>query len=205
MVKRMMKLLWVGGAILLAVGGTAMASNMGFKFVPNLVDVDPLIYDISIPINNNYVDLKSIFDDIAASVCTPGGVTVFDPAQNLCAWTGPFSCNTPYVDGQGIRVSVAGASCATWVIVGSHNPAFAFNLATIDPDIYDIAVPYHTTTTDLKSLFSEIPGAAGVTVFDTSQNICSWTGAFSCNTPIVIGTGYRVSVTAPVLYTASHY
>ena len=112
-----MKLLWVAGAILLAVGGAAMASNMGFKFVPNIQLVDPNIYDVSIPLNNNYVTLQSIFDDINASAgCTALSVTSFGNSpvpQTACAWVGSFSCNQPLDIGQAVRVTV-GVANSTW-------------------------------------------------------------------------------------------
>lgn len=204
MVKHM-KLLWVAGAILLAVGGIAVASNMGFKFVPNIATGDPEIYQVAIPLNNNYTTLSSIFNDISASAgCSAAQVTFFNPDQSSCSWTGSFTCDQPYAPGQGLRISTIGA-CTGWVIVGSHNPAFAFSLP-LDPNIADIAVPYHTTKTDLAGLFAEIgPNAAQVTKFNPDQSSCSWTGAFTCNAPVTIGEAYRVSVTAATSYTPSHY
>lgn len=200
------KLLWVLGAILLAVGGAALASNMGFKFVPNIATADPDVYDVSLPLNNNYTDLASIYNDINGSAgCSAASVTVFNPDQSACAWTGPFSCNTAVASGQGIRVTTGGA-CTGWVIVGSHNPAFSFSFPTADPDIYDVSVPYHTTKTDLAGLFSEIPNAYSVTVFNPDQSACAWTGPFSCNTTLTIGQGVRVTVSpAGTPWTPSHY
>ena len=205
MTKRV-KLLWVMGAILLAVGGAALASNMGFKFVPNIATADPDIYEISIPLNNNYTDLASIFNDINASAgCSAAGVTVFAPDQSQCSWTGSFSCNQAYTAGTGVRVSTYG-TCTGWVIVGSHNPSFAFSFGLADPNIYDVSLPYHTTKTDLAGLYTEIPNAAGVTKINPDQSLCSWTGAFSRNTTITIGEAYRVSVTvAGTTWTPSHY
>ena len=60
MVKHM-KLMGVAGAILLVVAGAAVASNMGFKFTANIATGDPDIYDISIPLNNNYTTLESVY------------------------------------------------------------------------------------------------------------------------------------------------
>src|ERR1043166_7534269 len=118
-----MKLLWVAGAILLAVGGAAMASNMGFKFVPNIQLGDPNIYDVSIPLNNNYTTLQSVYDDINASAgCTALSVTTFGNSpvpQTACAWVGDFTCNAALNPGQAVRVTTAG-TCTGWVIVGSH-------------------------------------------------------------------------------------
>lgn len=204
MVKHM-KLMGVAGAILLVVAGAAVASNMGFKFTANIATADPDIYDISIPLNNNYTSLQAIFDDINASAgCAAAGVTIFSPDQSTCAWIGAGSCNAPYLPGQGIRVSTLGP-CTAWVIVGSHNPSFIYNFALADPNIYDIALPYHTTRTTTETLFNEIPNCAAVTKFAPDQSTCAWIGAGSCNTAIAIGDAYRVSVLAPSSWTPSHY
>jgi len=204
--KKHMKLLWIAGAILLAVGGAAVASNMGFKYAANLPTADPDIYDVSIPLNHNYTTLSSIFDDINTSPgCTAASVTVFNPDQSSCTWNGPFSCNTAYNSGQGIRVTVGGP-CTGWIIVGSHNPSFQYAFPTNDPDIYDVSVPYHTTQTSLAGLYSEIPNAASVTIFNPDQSSCTWNGPFSCNVALSIGQGVRVTVTTDgTLWTPSHY
>ena len=108
MVKHM-KLMGVAGAILLVVAGAAVASNMGFKFTANIATGDPDIYDVSIPLNNNYTSLQGIYDDISASSgCTASSVTIFAPDQSSCSWIGAGSCNAPYNPGKGIRVTTAG-------------------------------------------------------------------------------------------------
>lgn len=204
MVKHM-KLMGVAGAILLVVAGAAVASNMGFKFTANIATGDPDIYDVSIPLNNNYTSLQGIYDDISASSgCTASSVTIFAPDQSSCSWIGAGSCNAPYNPGKGIRVTTAGA-CTAWIIVGSHNPSFLYSFPTVDPDIYDIALPYHTTRTTTETLFNEIPNAASVTKFAPDQSTCSWIGAGSCNTTIAIGDAYRVSVSAASTWGPSHY
>lgn len=207
MVKHL-KLLWVAGAILLAVGSAAVASNMGFKFVPNIATGDPDIYHVSFPFNNNYVTLFDVFNDIDSSPgcdADGGGVTQFGSDQSTCAWTGPLTCNQAIVAAGGLRVSVAPSiPCTGWVVVGSHNPALAINV-TIDPLIFDLSTPYHTTKTDLAGLFGEIPSAAQVTRFATDQSTCSWTGPLTCNAPVTIGESYRISATAASSYTPSHY
>jgi hypothetical protein len=201
-----MKLLWVAGAILLAVGGAAMASNMGFKFVPNIATHDPDIYPISIPFNNNYPTLSSIFNDISASPgCTAASVALFAADQSSCTWTGGFTCDAPYPSGRGVIVTVS-AGCTGWVIVGSHNPSQVINFPVPDPGIQDVSVPYHTTQTDIAGLFAEIPNAASVGIFNPDQSSCVWTGNFTCNTALQIGTGVRVTVSvAGTNWTPSHY
>jgi hypothetical protein len=190
---------------LLAAVGTALASNMTFKVVPNIATGDPDIYDIAHPWNNNYALLSDVFEDISASPgCTAASVTIFNPDQSSCTWSGPFCCNAPIPKAVGIRVTTIGP-CHGWVIVGSHDPVFAFNFATADPDIYFVAVPYHTTAMNLSDLFDEIPNAASVAAYDTDQSTCTWTGNFSCNQPLQIFQGVRVTVKAPGTWRPEHY
>lgn len=202
------KMLWVMGAILLMIGGVAVASNMGFKFVPNIATADPEVYWISIPLNNNYTDLASIYNDITAE-CPNGAAQAVrvHPDQSQCIWNGPFSCNEPYLPGEAVYVSTAVSGCTTWVIVGSHNPSFVYNFPTADPDIYTISVPYHTTLTDIAGLYNELgPNALQVVRVHPDQSQCIWNGPFSCNEPITIGEGYYVSVSvAGTTWTPSHY
>lgn len=200
------KLLWIAGAVLLVIGGAAVASNMGFKFVPNIATADPEVYWISIPLNNNYGDTQDIYDDITAE-CPNGAasVTQIAPDQSACTWAGAFTCNDVFAPGEAVLVSTAATGCTSWVIVGSHNPSFVYNFATADPDVYPVSIPYHTTMTDLAGLYTEI-GAASVTRVDPTQAACTWAGAFTCNAPVTIGEAYIVTVGTPgTTWTPSHY
>lgn len=205
------KLVGVTCAILAALGGVAMASNMGFKFVPNLNQGDPKIFDISVPDNNNYTSTKAIFDDISASAgCSAASVITFDVDQNACTWLGlPGGCVTTGFNttqkGIGVRVSTNGP-CTGWVIVGSHDPTLAHAFTLTDPKIYDFSLAYHTTRTTTKALFDEIGVAASVTGFDPDQTACTWLGLpGGCVEPITIGKSYFVTVGSPVNYIESHY
>ena len=216
MTKRM-KLLWVAGAVLLAVGGAAMASNMGFKFVPNIANGAPAVYDISIPLNNNYTTLRSIFDDINASAgCSAAAVINFNNSPigtGSCTWAGPFTCDSTYHKGESVWVKVAAStSCTGWVVVGSHDPSFQFSFTQNQPARYEVSVPYHTTETSLASLYAEIPSCSSVDAAGNgtspAQTHCTWAGPFTCNQPLSIGQGVAIKVnspTLPVQWTPSHY
>lgn len=122
--KRRHELLVMGSALLLAIGGVAIAAT-GYKYVLNMPLGDPEFYDVSIPPINIYTDLVSIFNDINGSPGCPiaeGGVTGFLPDGSLCSWTGPFSCNRPFRPGEGIRLSFGPGGCSGWVIVGGSGP-----------------------------------------------------------------------------------
>ena len=202
-----MKRLLAAGVILLAVGGTVVASNMAFKVVWPIATGDPDIYDISLPWNNNYAKLSDIFNDISASSgCAAASVTHFNPDQSSCSWIGPGSCEIVVNEkGANIRVTTSGP-CGAWVIVGSHDPNAVFTFAQADPSIYGVSVPYHTTAMDLAGLYNDIPNAASVTVFSPDQSSCSWIGPGGCNMPLTLGQGVRVTVgLAGTTWKPSHY
>ena len=66
--------LWVAGALLLAVSGAAVASNMGFKFVPNLNQTNKT-FTVSLPLNQNYANASAVFNDSPPrTACTASAV-----------------------------------------------------------------------------------------------------------------------------------
>jgi hypothetical protein len=187
-------------------GGLVLASNMTFKFVPAIPTADPQVYDVSIPLVNNYANLADIFNDIDSSPgCLAAQVTVFNPDQSTCSWTGSLSCNQPYQPGQLVRVSVFSAGCSGWVIVGAHNPGFSYSFPTADPDVYGVSIPYHTTAMNLSDLFNEIPNCMEVVKYNPDQSSCAYTGPMSCDAPVGVGEAYHVSVSAPGSWVPQHY
>src|SRR4029453_16475312 len=119
--------LWVAGALLLAVSGAAVASNMGFKFVPNLNQTNRT-FTISLPLNQNYTNASAVFPDIPAG-CAAAKVERIVPSTGGATrqtWTSVGGTNFPIAKGEGYIVEV-GVSCTNWVIVGSHDPAFVYN------------------------------------------------------------------------------
>lgn len=202
--------LCVVALLALFIVGAAVAGNMTFKFVPSLIDQDPGIYKISLPLMNQYTDLASVFNDISGSAgCTAGGVSTFLPDQSSCTWNGPYSCNRPIVKGEGITVSVLGGPCTDWIIVGGHDLDFTYSFALSDPNIYEISVPLHTTAMALSDLCDDIPQCAAVTQFNPDQTSCTYNGFFSCDAPIKVGEAYRLSVnpapSLPATWTPSHF
>jgi hypothetical protein len=185
----------------------AVASNVGFKFVPAIGSSDPDVFDISLPYFNNYTTNASIFDDINTSPgCDALQVTTFFADQSSCSWTGPWSCNKPYTVGDGIRISVAAPGC-TWVIAGSSDPSFsfAFTAAQVDPKIRFVSLPYHNTYLYLSDVFNDLPNAAQVTRFHPDQTSCSYTGPTSCDEAIERQDALVISVLAAGSWTPKHY
>jgi hypothetical protein len=196
----------VAASLSICVCGLVLASNMSFKVVPSIPTADPDVYDISLPLVNNYTDLASVFNDINASAgCEAAQVTVFNSDQTSCSWTGPFSCNTALQPGEGVRVSTVSAGCSGWVIVGAHNPAFVYGFSIVDPGIYHMSIPYHTTALTLGDIFNSIPGAVEVCKFNPDQTSCCFTGLVSCDDTVEYWKAYRISVTAPTTWVPPHY
>lgn len=207
-----MKLLVVG-ALVLAVGGTVLASNMGFKFVPNLNQAGK-DFTISLPINNNYTNADSIFQDVNASGCAAAKVERINPSTggtSRTTWVGFGSAadNFSVAKGQGYIVTTAG-NCTTWVVVGSHDPTYVYNFAQAGKD-YLTSIPYHTTATVANDLFTGIPNCAKVERINPSLGATSrttWVGFGSAadNFPVAIGQAYIVAVgVAGVNWTPAHY
>jgi len=206
MVKRMK--LWVAGALLLAVGGTVVASNMGFKFVPNLNQTGKT-FTISLPLNNNYTNASSVFNDINASC--PGAPQLVErmvPSAGGTVredWNGTgtdFTVNS----NEGLIV-VVNPTCTSWVIVGSHNPAYVYTFAQAGKN-YLTSIPYHTTATVANDLFTSIPSAVLIERITPTAGggiRQSWNGT-GVDFPVTIGESYVVVVgTAGTNWTPSHY
>lgn len=179
------RLLCIAGAILMAVAGVALASNMGFKHVHGLPLADPNIFDISFPLNNSLFpndtfDLVRVFDSVIGACC-PGGVqvqcvqggpspccdaaaTIFKEDQTSSTWTGPGGFTSVAIpEGASVRVSVKLGDpnnpiggCSTWEIAGTHDPNFGITFPLSDPNFFFVSVPYHTTSLTIGGLCYEI-------------------------------------------------
>lgn len=206
MVKRMK--LWVAGALLVGVGGSVVASNMGFKFVPNLNQGNPKIFTISLPLNNNYTNAESVRADIAGT-CSPAKIARVNPNQSQTTWvgTGLPTDNFAIVKGQGYILATNG-TCTNWVVVGSHDPAYVYSFPQANPSIYLTSIPYHTTATVAEDLRTSIPSAAKIARINPNQSQTTWvgTGLPTDNFSVVIGEAYIVAVnTAGTTWTPAHY
>lgn len=205
--------LWVVGALMLVVGGSVIASNMGFKFVPNL-NLSAKSFAVSLPINNNYTNADSVFTDINASGCAAAKVEKVIPSsgassRNTWVGFGTAAQNFTIAKGEGYIVEV-NSSCTNWVIVGSHDPVFQYNFALANRS-YLVSVPYHTTATVANDLFLSIPSASKVERIIPSNGASSrntWVGFGTAaqNFSVAIGESYIVEVsTGGINWTPAHY
>lgn len=211
MAKRMK--LWVAGALLLAVGGTVVASNMGFKFVPNLNQAG-IYFTLSLPYNQNYTNADAVYDDL--NLACPQGVNahaidkikVSAGGNTHDTWFGTTGTNFLLATGEGYGV-IPSVSCTTWVVVGSHNPAFVKNFL-LPSNYYFTSIPYHTTATVAHDLWTSIPNVDNVDRIKPTaagNQHETWFGTTGTNFPVKVGDAYGVVVKTPgnVSWTPSHY
>jgi hypothetical protein len=191
--------------LVLVAGGLVVASNMGFKYVPNLT-VPLKDYWLSVPYNNNYTVAQDVCDDLGANTVN---VARFDTSTGLRQdWTCPFGNNFGVVAGEGLFVRVNGTTTPT--IVGSHDPTLAIPVGgfTVPLKDYYLAIPYHTMATVAQDICDEIgPNAVNVARFDTSTGLRQdWTCPFGNNFTVNIGEALAVRVNASTpAFTPSHY
>ncbi len=153
--------LWglVAGAAIVAllVGGTAIASNMGFKFVPNVGANS--FFNLSLPWNNNYTAAKDLFNDL------PGSQAVNKVNSNgtQSSWFSgaPSAQNYPIIKGEGYIVEAGASGVTTAVIVGSHDPNFTLSFTA--GQFFNAAAPYHQTFTRANELFNDFGTQLGAT------------------------------------------
>jgi hypothetical protein len=212
MAKRMK--LWVAGALLLAVGGTVVASNMGFKYVPNLNQTGK-IFTLSLPLNQNYTTADSMFQDLNASC--PGAANKIERINpspggtSRTVWLGFGSApqNFAIAKGQGYLLQV-NSSCTSWAVVGSHDPAYVYNFANAG-QVYLTSIPYHTTATVADNLFTSIPSCnkverINVSPGGTSRTVWLGFGSAPQNFQVKVGEAYIIQVnTAGTSWTPAHY
>jgi len=202
--------LWVVGALLLACGA-AVASNMGFKFVPNIVQSGPAKqYTISFPLNNNYANANSVLTDIPAG-CNASAVIRIAPSaggSSRQGWLAPgVGVNFPIAKGEGYLVQT-NSTCTSWVIVGSHDPAYVYNFGA---NVQTLAsIPYHTTATAANDVLTSVgPNAQAVIRIAPSVGGSTRQGwlapGVGVNFPVTIGEAYLIQVSSATAWTPAHY
>src|SRR5207247_3048017 len=157
----------VASALSLALGGLAVASNMGFKLNKPIV-FKPAIASgqigsnwTSLPFNNPY--------GTCAGLCTQLGLTAAKASlQVLDQNTGNFSsavCATPactaltLIPGKQVNILQPAGGPTSVIIVGSHNPTLSLTIPT--PGAGNIgnlwySLPYHTTAVTGQDLCNQI-------------------------------------------------
>lgn len=184
----------VAGAALL-LGGAAVASNMGFKFVPQIPGTaGNNAFNLSLPWNNNYTNAASLFNDIPG--CSR--VSKFNTNSTLSSWNAGGGMNFTIVKGEAYIVFGAGSG-QTPVIVGSHDPNFTFSFPN---GAYNASAPYHQTYTNASALFTALQGTCPTQVvrvskFNANSTLSSWNAGGGMNFNLDLGAGVLVFTNAP--------
>ena len=177
--------------VALVVGGLAVASNMGFKFVPNIPSNGA--FNLSLPWNNNYAKAEDLRSDIA-SYGSVDHVSRITSASNFVNWTGKSGQNFDIQKGEAY-VIYGGPGGVQPVIVGSHDPNFTLNFP--GGGAFNAAAPYHQTLTNAEKLRQDIesqfPGSVDhLSKITSASNFVNWTGKSGQNFDLDLGMGVVV-------------
>ncbi|MEN6633541.1 MAG: hypothetical protein ABFD84_14005 [Candidatus Polarisedimenticolia bacterium] len=181
------------GVTLLLVG-VATASNMGFKFVPQIPGTAGAnAYNLSLPWNNNYTDAASLLNDI------PGATKVsqFTSNAGLVSWV-QNAGGTLFTVRKGEAYIVYGSgSGQTPVIVGSHDPSYTYTFTA--GQAFNASAPYHQTLTSARDLFLSIEtkcagSMSKVSKFTPASGLVSWLGDASGGTNFNLDLGSGVVI-----------
>ena len=200
-------LLGAAVVLMLAVSVATIGSNMGFKISIPLTG-NYAINLVSLPYYNSYTDSASLWSDLVASGITPYQISYYD-SQNG-AWVdyfgrGPFTLPAS----GGLLIKVTDASPLPWIVVGSHNPAFAFPL-TGNYAINLVSIPYHTTAVTSQDIWNQLVAAGDtpyqISMYDSANG--AWVDFFGRGPfTLVPGQALLIKVTdgSPTAWTPSHY
>ncbi|GAB4224800.1 MAG: hypothetical protein Kow0062_26930 [Acidobacteriota bacterium] len=181
-------------AVALMVGGTAVASNMGFKFVPNIGANE--FFNLSLPWFNNYTKANELFNDL------PGAsrISKINPNGSRTSWFNgaSFTQNFDVIKAEGYVVEAGGSGVNSAVIVGSHDPNFTltFNAG----EFFNAAAPYHQTFTKANELFNDMNAQMGATAIARISKInangaqTSWFNGASFSQNFTLDLGMAVIV-----------
>jgi len=217
---------FVIGAVMVAAGGLAVASNMGFKMNKPLYRPvaggggESGLNWTSLPYHGPYGN--------AGAFCAQAGLpnlttTIFvvDPVSggttNVTCGTASAN-NLQLVAGRGIRIR-GGSVPTSIIIVGSHNPSLPITIpaiSTAGPNIGQLwfAVPFHTTAVNAQDLCLQagIPNLGG-TVRRVNAQAGSGT-TVTCGTPsataanLILGEAVKMATTAATgarTFTPAHF
>lgn len=189
----------LAAVFMLVVGGTAVASNMGFKITIPLAAGGYSNW-VSLPYYNSYTTAASIFGDITG--CTQ--VSRWDnPSGTYQSYTGGRGTGFNVTPGEAYLIKVSSAT--DWIVVGSHDPSLALTLSAGGASNW-VSIPYHTTATTASGLFGQIPNCTQVSRWDNpSGTYQSYTGGRGTGFNLTPGEGLLIKVNANESWTPLHY
>jgi len=195
-------ILTLGLALVLAAGGIATASNMGFKFLKSYTG-GGVTNTVSLPyFQSQFTLAQGFFNDItgAQQVCR------INANETRDCWLGDFtgSPNFAINTQDGYVVSVAGNT--NQVLVGSHNPNLFLSLTGGGVTNFK-SLPYHMTYTTVQLIFNDIPGAQQVCRINANETRDCWLGDFtgSPNWTPTIGMAAVIATSATTTWKPDHF
>ncbi len=173
--------------VALLVGGFATASNMGFKFVPNVAANQA--FNLSMPWNNNFTKANGLFNDLSGQDADINRLSKYQANSTLPNWFSGAapSNNFNVVKGEAYVVfAKASGPVSAAVVVGSHDPNFTFSFTA--NQAFNAAAPYHQTFTKANQLFNDLNTKLGagsinrVSKFQANSTLLNWfSGAAPAN------------------------
>lgn len=186
-------LLTLGLALVLAAGGIATASNMGFKVVKSYTGPASVANTVSLPyFQSQFANVTDMFNDNGSisRICLINAATQPSPC-----WFSGSGTGIPINNQNGLLVNVTGST--TQVIVGSHNPALTLSL-TGPASVANVkSIPYHATYPTLAEVFADVPNASRICKFNaaTQPSPC-WFSGTGAAPAVTIGEALLINVTA---------
>lgn len=195
-------ILTLGLALVLAAGGIATASNMGFKFVKAYTG-GGVTNTLSLPyFQSQFTNFNTLFDDItgATAVCR------INLNESRDCWLGNFTGSPVIAINTQDGYTVATSAATTQVLVGSHNPALALTLTGGGQTNFK-SIPYHMTYTTSRGIYNDITGATSVCRLNPNESRDCWLGDFtgSPNWVPTIGIGVIIATAANTTWVPDHY
>lgn len=167
------------GVALLA-GSVTTASNMGFKFVPNVPNTaGNNSFNLALPWNNNYTNSENFQADLGPAL---ERVAKVQGNTKLLSWFGNGEGGGSFFNltkGEAYLIFSKTGQTLQPVIVGSHDPSFTFSFTA--NQAFNAAAPYHQTLTNSEQLISDLRtqlsgGITRVAQIQANTKLLSWFG-----------------------------
>lgn len=212
----------LSAAVVLAVGGAAVASNMGFKMNKPLVGNTATSGQnwVSFPYNNPYGTIKNMCTQtgLPSALASTAQVTVINPANNVATTATCFAATTQPLPTNctGVRILVPNGTVTNMIIVGSHDPAKSCSIPanSASSGQFWFNVPYHTTALTAKDLCNQIGLASTLastgqlTRINATNNLADTRTCFSGTSTglnLVLGESIRIINPSAVNFVPAHY
>jgi len=197
-------LLTVAVVAMLALGISAIASNMGFKISIPLVGGMTHQQWISIPYYNSYSSASLVFNELNVGGLAEVGHWLPNSFM-MESYTSDLDPDFTITPGEGFYVKVP--SAANWIVVGSHNPTQAVALTGGSTKQTWVSIPYHSDKTSASELWNSIPNLLEIGSWDPTAFMgTAYTSDLDPDITFTPGTAYYFKISGGNQnWTPSHY